>query len=73
MSGFVSLTDESLEEEEIKAGIKEEHEVGVAHSWKKAGGFPVLAEEETQGLLWQVFLFTWYGLAFLTILSLFYG
>ena len=73
MSGFVLLADESSEEEEGKEVTKEEHEIDVAHSWMEVGGFPTLAGEEAHGFLWQVFLFTWYGLAFLTILSLFYG
>ena len=57
MSGFISLTDKSSEEEEVKVVTKEEHEMDVAHSWM-----------EVQGCL-----HTWYGLAFLTIFSLFYG
>ena len=73
MSGFVLLTDESSEEEEVKEVTKEEHEIDVAHSWMEVGAFPALAEEEAQGLLQQVFLFSWYGLGFLTILSLCYG
>ena len=54
MSGFVSLTDESLEEEQGKVLMKEEHEVDVASSWMVVG-VPALAEEEAQGLLHQVF------------------
>ena len=73
MSGFVSLTDESSEEEEIKVVSKEEHKIDVAQSWMKVAGFLALEEEEALGLLWQVFPFTWYGLAFLPILSLCYG
>ena len=57
MSWPASLTDESEEEEEVKEMIKEEHEVGVVHSWMQVGGFPVLAGEEVQGLLCEVFLF----------------
>ena len=71
MSGFVSLTDQSSEEEELKVVVKEEHEVDVALSWMEVGVL-ALAEKEAQGLLHQVFLFAWYCLAFLTILSLFY-
>ena len=73
MSLFVSLTDKSSEEEEVNQVTKEEHVIDVADSWMEVGGFLALAAEEAQGLLWQVFLFTWYCLAFLTILSLFYG
>ena len=58
MSGFVSLTDDSSEEDEVKKIMKEEHEIDVAHSWMEVGGFLALAEEEAHGLLWQVFLFT---------------
>ena len=72
MSGFVLLADE-LSQEEVKEVTKEEHEIDVAHSWMEVGGFLALAEEEAQGLLQQVFLFTWYGLAFLPIILLCYG
>ena len=71
MSGVVLLAD--MSSEEVKEVSKEEHEIDVADSWMEVGGFLVLAEEEAQGLLQQLFLFTWYGLAFLTILSLCYG
>ena len=61
MSGFVSLTYESLEEEEVEGEIKviskEEHKLVVACPWMQVGGFPALAEEEAQGLLHEVFLF----------------
>ena len=57
MSGFVSLADESDGEKEAREVMKEEHELGVAHSWMQVGGFPVLAEEEAQGLFHEVFLF----------------
>ena len=73
MSGFVSLTDESSEEEEVKVVSKEEHEVNMACSWMEVGGMPPLTEEDAQGLLHEVFLFAWYSIAFLPILSLFYG
>ena len=55
MSGFVSLTNESEEEEEAREVTKEEHEFGVAHSWMQVGGFLALAEEEMQGLLCEIF------------------
>ena len=73
MPELVFLADESSEEEEVKEVTEEEHEVGVACSWMEVGGFTVLAEEEAQGLLWQVYPFTWYGLVFLPILLLCYG
>ena len=41
MSGFVSLADELVEEEEVEEVSifsKEEHEVAVACSWMQAGG-----------------------------------
>ena len=57
MSGFVSLTDESEEKEEVKEVTKEEYVIGVAHSWMQVGGFLALAEEEVQWLLCEVFLF----------------
>ena len=44
-----------------------------AHSWIEVGVMLALAEEEAQGLLHQAFLSAWHCLAFLTILSLFYG
>ena len=41
MSGPVTLTDDSLEEEEIEEKItvvsKEEHKVAVVHSWMQVG------------------------------------
>ena len=54
MSGLVFLIDESGEEEVVKSETKEEHELGIIHSWMQVGAFPVLPEEETQGLLWEV-------------------
>ena len=57
MSGFVLLGDESGKEQEAREVTKEEHELGVAHSWMEVGGFPALAEKEVQGLLHEVFLF----------------
>ena len=56
MSGFVSLTDESSVEEEVKAVTKEEHEVDVAHSWMEVWVMPAMVDEEAQGLLHQIFL-----------------
>ena len=73
MSWFVSLTDKLSVEEEVKEVTEEEHKMDVACSWMEVGGFLALAEEGAQGLLWQLFLFTWYCLPFLTILSLLYG
>ena len=60
MSASVSLPDESDEEEEAREETKEEHELGVVHSWMQVEGFPALAEEEAQGLLHEVFLFAWH-------------
>ena len=57
MFGPVLLADESDKEEEAREVMKEEHELGVAHSWMQVGGFPALAEEEVQGLLSEVFPF----------------
>ena len=45
MSGFVSIIDESSEEEEVKVVMKEEHEMDVAHSWMEVGGFLALADK----------------------------
>ena len=73
MSGFLSLTDESSEEEEVKAVTKVEDEVDMAHSWMEVGGMTVMVEEEAQGLLHQIFLPAWYCSSPFTILSLFYG
>ena len=39
--------------------MKEEHKIDVAHPWMEVGGFLALAEEEAQGVLWQLFLLTW--------------
>ena len=37
---------ESEKEEEVRGVTKEEHELGVVHSWMEVGGVPALAEEE---------------------------
>ena len=50
MSWPVSLRYESEKEEEVRKVSKEEHKVGVVHTWMQVGGFPALAEEdEAQG------------------------
>ena len=48
MSGFVSLTDESSEEEKVKGVMKEEHDMDVAHSWMEVGGASIGREGNTR-------------------------
>ena len=48
---FVSLIDESSDEEEVESSTvfsKEQHEVDWACTWEKAGGVLALAENEAQ-------------------------
>ena len=74
MSVFVSPADESSkEEEEAREVIKEECELGVVKSWMEMGGIPVLAEEEMQGLLCEVYPFylVWFSLSTHSINALF--
>ena len=51
----ILLADESDDEGEVTAEMKEEQELGVVQSWMEVLGLPALPEEEVWGLLCEVF------------------
>ena len=50
----ISHADESESETEVRAGTKEEEDLGILRSWIEVGGIPALDEGEAQRLLQEV-------------------